>query len=130
MGGINMGIIAKRVRLLGSRGERETEGLFDSKAIHSFTRRDIAEQLAILLPLPQPMSFEMAQQGATLAVRERVVLDFWIDGYRFSNEFFVVDNLANELIIGATTMQKWRLKLDMEREDIIVDPSVTRLRFV
>jgi len=125
-----VGLIAKRIKLVGSRGEHETEGLFDSGASYSFIRRDIAERLEILLPLPQPMSFEMAQQGATLVVRERVVLDFWIDGYRFSDEFFVVDNLADELIIGATTMQKWRLKLDMEREDIIIDPSVTRLRFV
>ena len=125
-----MGLIAKRIKLVGSRGEHETEGLFDSGASYSFIRRDIAERLEILLPLPQPMSFEMAQQGATLVVRERVVLDFWIDGYRFSDEFFVVDNLADELIIGATTMQKWRLRLDMEREDIIIDPSVTRLRFV
>lgn len=125
-----MGIITKHVRLVGSRGEHETEGLFDSGTSYSFIRRDIAERLATLEPLPQPMSFEMAQQGATLAVRERAVLDFWIDGYRFSDEFFVVDNIADEVIIGATTMQKWRLKLDMEREDIIIDPSVTRLRFV
>jgi len=125
-----MGIITERVRLVGSRGEHETEGLFDSGASYSFVRRNIAERLATLEPLPQPMSFEMAQQGAALTVRERVVLDFWIDGYRFSDEFFVVDNLADELAIGATTMQKWRLKLDMEREDIIIDPSVTRLRFV
>ncbi len=125
-----MGLIAKRIKLVGSRGEHETEGLFDNGASYSFIRRDIAERLEILLPLPQPMSFEMAQQGATPVVRERVVLDFWIDGYRFSDEFFVVDNLADELTIGATTMQKWRLKLDMEREDIIIDPSVTRLRFV
>jgi len=125
-----MGIITERVRLVGSRGKHETEGLFDSGASYSFVRRDIAERLATLEPLPQPMSFEMAQQGAALTVRERVVLDFWIDGYRFSDEFFVVDNLADELAIGATTMQKWRLKLDMEREDIIIDPSVTRLRFV
>ena len=125
-----MGIVTKHVRLVGSRGEHETEGSFDSGASYSFMRKDIAERLEILLPLPQPMSFEMAQRGATLVVRERIVLDFWIDGYRFSDEFLVVDNLADELIIGATTMQKWRLKLDMEREEIIIDPSVTRLRFV
>ena len=125
-----MGIVTKHVRLVGSRGEHETKGSFDSGASYSFMRKDIAERLEILLPLPHPMSFEMAQRGATLVVRERIVLDFWIDGYRFSDEFLVVDNLADELIIGATTMQKWRLKLDMEREEIIIDPSVTRLRFV
>jgi len=125
-----MGIVTKRIRLVGSRGEHETDGLFDTGASYSFVRRDVAERLATLEPLPQPMSFEMAQQGATVTARERVVLDFWIDGYRFSDEFLVLDNLSDELIIGAATMQKWRLKLDMEREDIVIDPSVTRLRFI
>ncbi len=125
-----MGIIYKQIRLVGSRGEHATNGLFDTGASYSFIRRDIAERLATLEPLPQPMSFEMAEQGAIVTARERVVLDFWIDGYRFSDEFLVLDNLTDELIIGAATMQKWRLKLDMEREDIIIDPSVTRLRFV
>ncbi len=125
-----MGIITKRIRLVGSRGEHETDGLFDTGASYSFVRRDVAERLATLEPLPQPMSFEMAQQGATVTARERVVLDFWIDGYRFSDEFLVLDNLSEELIIGAKTMQAWRLKIDMEREDIIIDPSVTRLRFI
>ena len=125
-----MGIVTKRVRLVGSKGEHETEGLFDSGASYSFIRKDVAERLETLLPLPQPMTFEMAEQGATVVARERVVLDFWIDGFRFSDEFLVLDNLADELIIGATTMQKWRLKLDMEHEDIIIDPSVTRLRFI
>ncbi|MDW8027536.1 MAG: retropepsin-like aspartic protease [Armatimonadota bacterium] len=125
-----MGIIIKRIRLVGSKGEHETEGLFDTGASYSFIRKDVAERLEVLLPLPQPMSFEMAEQGATVTARERVVLDFWIDGYRFSDEFLVLDNLSEEIIIGAATMQKWRMKLDMEKEDIIIDPSVTRLRFI
>ncbi len=85
-----MGIIYKQIRLVGSRGEHATNRLFDTRASYSLIRRDIAERLGILLPLPQPMSFEMAQRGATMMVRERVVLDFWIDGYRFSDEFFCV----------------------------------------
>ncbi|MCS7265674.1 MAG: retropepsin-like domain-containing protein [Armatimonadetes bacterium] len=125
-----MGIVTKKIRLVGSRGEHETEGLFDSGASYSFIKKDVAERLATLEPLPQPMSFEMAEQGATVTARERVVLDFWIDGYRFSDEFLVLDNLSEEIIIGAATMQKWRMKLDMEKEDIIIDPSVTRLRFI
>jgi len=33
------------------------------------------------------------------------------------------------VIIGASTMQKWRFKLDFEREEIIIDPRVSGLRF-
>jgi hypothetical protein len=125
-----LGIITKRMRLVGSLGKREEDGLFDSDASYSFIRREVAEQLANLEPLPQPMTFEMAEQGATVTARERVVLDFWIDGYRFSDEFLVSDNLSEAVVIGAVTMQKWRMKLDMEREEVVIDPSVTRLRFI
>jgi hypothetical protein len=118
------------MRLVGSLGEREVDGLFDSGASYSFIRREVAEQLANLEPLPQPMTFEMAEQGMTVTARERVVLDFWIDGYRFSDEFLVSDNLSEAVVIGAVTMQKWRMKSDMEREEVVIDPSVTRLRFI
>ena len=50
--------------------------------------------------------------------------------YRFSDEFMVLSDLSEELIIGTTTMQKWRFKLDFEREEVIIDPRVTRLRFM
>jgi len=31
------------------------------------------------------------------------------------------------VIIGVATLQKWRLKLDFERDEIIIDPRVTKL---
>jgi len=35
--------------------------------------------------------------------------------------------LSEDVIIGAATMQKWRLKLDFEQDRVIVDQMVTRL---
>lgn len=43
------------------------------------------------------------------------------------DEFFVTDILSEEVIIGAKTMQAWRLKLDFEQDRVIVDQIVTRL---
>ena len=123
-----MGVIMKQIKLVGSKGSSEVVATFDTGATYSFIRRDVAEQLETLLPLPQPMEFEMAQEGSKFTVSERVALDFWIDDLRFSDEFMVVDELIDSVLIGASTMQKWRMKLDMEREELILDPRVTRLR--
>jgi len=30
--------------------------------------------------------------------------------------------------MGAATMQKWRFKLDFEKEEVLIDPRVLRLR--
>ena len=39
----------------------------------------------------------------------------------------VVPGLSEEAIIGATTMQKWRIKLDFEHDEIITDARANRL---
>jgi hypothetical protein len=39
----------------------------------------------------------------------------------------VVPGLSEEAIIGVTTMQKWRIKLDFEHDTVIVDPKVAKL---
>jgi len=124
-----MAIIEKEIELVGSRGRKKVKGLFDSGATYSCISRELAEALEILTPLPEPMSFETAERGRTLEAREHVSLIFYIDGYRFSDEFMVLPGLSEEVIIGASTMQKWRFKLDFEREEVIIDPRVTRLRF-
>lgn len=125
-----MTIIAKDMRLEGSKGEEEVEGLFDSGATYSFIEKALAERLGVIDVLPKPMRFETAKEGESVEARERVSLNFYLDGYRFSDEFMVIPGLSERLIIGATTMQKWRFKLDFEREEVIIDPRVTRLRLL
>jgi hypothetical protein len=48
-----------------------------------------------------------------------VRFDFHINGHRFSDEFFVLENLSE---------QKWRFKLDFDHDEFIINPRVTRLR--
>ena len=47
-----------------------------------------------------------------------------------SDEFLVVPNFSEEAIIGAATLQKWRIKLDFEHDTVIVDPKVAKLQLV
>ena len=53
--------------------------------------------------------------------------DFYFEDIRLSDEFMVVPNLSEEVIIGANTMQKWCIKLDFEHYTVIVDPKVAKL---
>ena len=125
-----MAIIEKEIKLVGSKGEHELTGLFDSGATYSCLDRDLAKGLGVLEPLPSPLSLETAEAGRTVRVKEAVRLDFHLDGYRFSDEFMVIPDLSSQLIIGAATMQKWRFKLDFEADEVIIDPRVTRLRLL
>ena len=60
-------------------------------------------------------------------ITERVTIDFYIEGIRLSDEFVISEDLSEDAIIGAATLQKWRLKLDFEQDRVIVDQRVTRL---
>ncbi len=125
-----MAVIEKEIGLVGSKGEHELVGLFDSGATYSCIDRDLAKKLGPLDPLPVPLSLETAEAGRTMEVKERASLDFHLDGYRFSDEFMVIPDLSSQLIIGAKTMQAWRFKLDFEADEVIIDPRVTRLRLL
>ena len=47
-----MGLIVKRLRVAGDKGERRLEVLFDTGAGASFIRRDVVERIATTLELP------------------------------------------------------------------------------
>jgi hypothetical protein len=125
-----MAIIRKEIELVGSKSKRKEIALFDSGATYSCIRKEIAQELEIILPLTRPLKLITAQERNYIEVKERVVLDFYISGYRFSDEFLIIENLSEKVIIGAKTLQAWRLKLDFEKEDIIIDPRVTEIQLI
>ena len=122
-----MAVIIKEIRLRGSKGELKREAIFDSGSTYSCIHPELAEALEIMVPLPEPMEFSTAKEGEKVTAEGRVTLNFYIGKYRFSDEFMVIEKLSNGVIIGAKTLQAWRLKLDFERDEIIIDPKVTKL---
>jgi len=86
--------------------------------------------LAHLEPLAEPMEFETAEEGSMIAAEYRVTMDFYFEDTprRFTDELVVIDGLSEELIIGATTMQKWKIRLDFDREEVLYDKKMHRLR--
>jgi hypothetical protein len=125
-----MAIIQKKIKLVGSKGEREVLAIFDSGASYSCIQPQIARELEFILKLPEPMEFGTAEQKTKLTATERVPLNFYIDGYRFSDEFMLISGLSEPVIIGAKTLQAWRMKLNFETDEVIIDPRVTKLRLL
>jgi len=99
-------ILEQEMTLIGSLGRVKCVAMFDSGASYSIVRRDIAEQIARL-------EFRFADSKA-----------------RFSDEFVVFDTLTEAVIIGAKTMQAWRITLDFNLEKVIYRKSAERLRVV
>jgi hypothetical protein len=125
-----MAVIEKEIELAGSKGREKVIGLFDSGSTYSCIKKELAEKLGVIDFLPEPMELETAKEEEKIEVKEHIGLIFYLNGYRFTDEFMVISDLSEKLVIGTTTMQKWRFKLDFEHEEVIIDPRVTRLRFL
>jgi predicted aspartyl protease len=131
VGGRNaMAIIQKEIELAGSKGKEKAIALFDSGATYSCIKREVAEKLGIVELLPKPLELVTAKEGEKLIAKERVSLDFYLNGYRFSDEFIIIPELSEKVIIGALTLEKWHMKIDFKQKEVIIDPEVTKLRLL
>ena len=120
-------ILRVPLRFEGSKGEKNLYALFDSGATYSCITEEFAEELANLESLHTPMRLATASRGTVMEINNTCRLDFYHEEIRLSDEFLVLRDLSEEVIIGANTMQKWRLKLDFENDSVIVDPGVAKL---
>ena len=125
-----MAIIEKEIRLAGSKGQSKVVAIFDSGCTYSCIEPELAKILGVVERLPEPMDFGTAKEGEKLTANEAIRLNFYLNGYRFSDEFMLVPELSQPVIIGAKTLQGWRLKLNFETDEVIVDPRVTKLRLL
>jgi hypothetical protein len=120
-------VLVKPLDFRGDRGRAELQTLFDSGSTYSCLSPEIAAQLGTVLSLPEPLEVETADKGHFIRIEQRVSLDFHLNNLRLTDEFMVVPGLAEEAIIGATTMQKWRIKLDFEHDQVVTDPRANRM---
>ena len=120
-------IIRIPIAFKGSLGEQKLYALFDTFCTYSCIREDLAAQVGLLDRLPESRYFGTASENQYLKVENGMRLDFEVNEINLSDEFMVVPRLSEEVIIGATTMQKWRIKLDFEHDAVIIDPKVAKL---
>ncbi len=123
-----MGLIYKSLRLEGSLGEREVRALFDTGASECFIRQDIAQEVAVLGKAPARLRFEMAT--GFVETDQVVFAQVVVNGYPLFFTFVVIEGLSEELILGSNFLQRWKIRLDPEKEEIIIDPSALRMKLV
>lgn len=122
-----MGLIYKDVLLKGDKGGKGFNALLDNGASESFIRRDLAQQIATISKLSIPREFELGK-GILLVEESTPILDVEVDGFRLFWHFLVVPDLSEELIIGADFLQRWKIRLDPEKEKIIIDEKALKLK--
>ena len=125
-----MSILKQPLLYVGSKGEKHLYTLYDSGANLSCINPEFVDELAHLESLGRTRRVATAAEGHYIEINHRVTLDFYIDDILLSDEFLVIPGLSEEAIIGAATMQKWRIKLDFEHDQVIVDPKVAKMQLI
>lgn len=125
-----MSIIKIPLRFEGAKGEKVLYALFDSGANLSCINEEHAIQIANLESFLHPRKLATASEHHFIEITHAIRTDFFIHDIQLSDEFLVVPQLSEEVIIGAATMQKWRIKLDFEHDTVFVDPKVAKLQLI
>ena len=125
-----MSIIKIPLLFAGSLGDKHIYTLFDSGANLSCIRPDQVIGLERPTRLGRMRLVGTASEGHFIKVTHAVRLDFYMDDVLLSDEFLLVPGLSEDAIIGAATMQKWRIKLDFEHDKAIVDPKVAKMQLI
>ncbi len=125
-----MAILKLPLLYAGSKGEKHLYTLFDSGANLSCINPDMIADLEIPISLGRIRKLSTSSEGHYIEIKERIIVDFYINDILLSDEFLLVPALSEEAIIGAATLQKWRIRLDFEHDQVIVDPKVAKLQLV
>jgi len=125
-----MSVLKLPLLYVGSKGEKTLFSLFDSGANLSCIHPEKLANLAGAEKLGRVRRIMTASEGHFIEVKEVVRLDFYLNDVLLSDEFLVVPGLSEEVIIGAATMQKWRIKLDFEHDLVHVDPKVAKMQLI
>jgi hypothetical protein len=125
-----MSIIKNPLLYVGPKGEKHIYSLFDSGSNLSCIHPDSLKDLADAMPMGRSRMVSTASVGHYIEIKEWVLLEFYLNDVLLSDEFLVVPGLSEEAIIGAATMQKWRIKLDFEHDTVFVDPKVAKMQLI
>lgn len=89
----------------------QAEAVFDTGSFYTLLREDKVPSGAMIIRRPTPLVFRAASVGSSLTVSGDLTLVMTLDGKEFDDAVLVSPDLAQEMLIGAGTMQKWDISI-------------------
>ncbi len=123
-----MGLIINKLKIEGNKGKGEVTCLFDTGSTDTLIKEDVARRFTTIAELPHPIKFVMADGKTELETKKVVNIFITVNGCEIFEPAIVVENLSDEMLIGAEMMQRRKIKLDLENEKVTMDPKAARLR--
>lgn len=123
-----MSLLHKTLLYVGEIGEKRLNTVFDTSFNLSCIHPDHLKELANAHAIGVIRSITLPDLKFSVKAKQVVCLDFYINDILLSDEFLVVPELNKEVVIGAATLRKWRIKLNFEDDRVEVDPKVAKMQ--
>jgi predicted aspartyl protease len=111
--------IYRALKIKSSKGELTVKALFDTEASFTVVRKDVAEKIGHILPT-NVKEVTLADGKMKLKVLGYIPISTVLEGSPIDDIAYVIDELAEELIIGVKVMEFYDIKLDPSTNKIIV----------
>ena len=107
----------------GEVGNKNVNTVFNTSFNLSCIHPDCLKGLANAQKIGVIRNIAIPGKMLPVQITQVTCLDFYIDNVLLSDEFLVVPELNQEVVIGAATIRKWRIKLNFEDDRVEVDPK-------
>jgi predicted aspartyl protease len=111
--------IYRALKIKSSKGELTVKALFDTGASFTVVRKDVAEKIGHILPT-NVKEVTLADGKTRLKVLGYIPISTVLEGSPINDIAYVIDELAEELIIGVKVMEFYDIKFDPSANKIIV----------
>ena len=112
----------------GTKGKAiNTNLFFDTGSPRTFVREDTARKLGNIVQLPNVIEFRGLSNGE-FDTDKGLILFIKLDGIWCEQFAYVVKNeiIEDEILVGYDFMQVYKVKLDLDKEDLILDEKQLR----
>ncbi|GAG59403.1 unnamed protein product [marine sediment metagenome] len=112
-----MGLIKEKLLIKGDKASKDLTVLFDSGASMSVIHKDLAEGLCTINYFDKPKAMELADGVTTVKAIGTCAFVAGIEGCDIDDDMRVVEKLGSEMIIGASTLQKHKIKMVFDEDE-------------
>jgi predicted aspartyl protease len=111
--------ICRTLKIRSSKGEMTVKALFDTGASFTVIKKNVAEKIGHILPT-NVKEVTLADGKTRLKVLGYIPISTVLEGSPINDIAYVINELAEELIIGIKVMEFYDIRLDPSTNKIIV----------